>query len=348
MTYSNSYKAEETSTDDAATDSFSFFYNLFGNVTEDDAQNNLGLEPAMDVSVDAVMTSIYFNTIVFILLMATYELLRRVLPPVYSARKRHYQTQRDAHKNLPPIANLPDELPFDWVGPVFGVSWYQVRKRAGLDGYFYLRFIRACVRITLISTFWAFVILVPVYASGRRCDEEGVDCAENSSSLAERPEGWYYISMVNLKHDSWQVWVPTVFIYLFSGFVVFVMKQEYKHFMELRMDFLGRGQPNVHPQERYSLIVENIPVQLRSNRALYDYFNHLFPGKIHSVTVVLDLPELEAAAVRCQRRCRRLEKSIAYYQASGVRPTHIVGRARLNCCGIGMQPMDCSCDSGNE
>jgi hypothetical protein len=139
------------------------------------------------------------------------------------------------------------------------------------------------------------------------------------------------------------MWIPAIFAYLFSGFIFFVMKQEYRHFLELRMDFLARGTSYVHPQHHYSLMVENIPHELRSEKALVDYFESLFPGKVHSASMVLNLPDLELVSARCMRVCRRLEKSIAYYHATGKRATHNVGSPRIRILGIDMAPCDFGC-----
>jgi len=89
-------------------------------------------------------------------------------------------------------------------------------------------------------------------------------------------------------------------------------------------------------------MVENVPYELRSDRALKEYFEKLFPGRVHSASVVLKLPDLEELSARCMRTCRRLEKSIAYWHATGKRPTHIVGRGRLRVLGVDLAPWDCN------
>ena len=150
-----------------------------------------------DVSVDAVLTSIYLNSIAFVLLMCTYECLRRLLPSVYSSQiKRQYKNygaafqsstkpdDKDSSEALnladgmgavgghsssgsesgvdgrpPPDhdASLADlrsyshsfmlpDLDYATRYPsyagVFSVTWDTVRKYSGLDGYFFLRYIR--------------------------------------------------------------------------------------------------------------------------------------------------------------------------------------------------------------
>ena len=120
------------------------------------------LKPPEDVSVDAVVSSLYFNTIVFIFLMGSYELLRRLLPAVYSSRQRQLNTRirsamspdlqpddlpegashddyLELNQTTSSLGSLPDQRPLDWIGPVFGIPWDKVREKAGLDGYFFLR-----------------------------------------------------------------------------------------------------------------------------------------------------------------------------------------------------------------
>ena len=47
--------------------------------------------------------------------------------------------------------------------------------------------------------------------------------------------------MANLNQGAKELWVPTLFLWLFSFYVFFVMKKEYNHFLDLRMKFLGNG-----------------------------------------------------------------------------------------------------------
>ena len=258
----------------------------WGNSTTNDYDFDAQLVPLQDVSVEAVITSFYINTVVFVLLMIVYECLRRLLPHVYSSRKRLLAYVRSAEgdeetddsdrnfgnranstdsadfpdsgmKNdplsdefgkvqysnslnstdaddlsttspLPPLADLlfrqdknserrsKKSMPLDWVQPVFGVPWNHIRKVAGLDGYFFLRFIRMNVRITAVSTFWFFLLLVPAYVTG-----------------SNNAKGWYHMSAANVAtSDSWRMWMPILFMYLLSAFTIFVIKQEYRHFLE--------------------------------------------------------------------------------------------------------------------
>ncbi len=324
-----------------------FDYEEFNEDVQDvtsDLEDNL--HPASDVDVNGVLSSTIFNAFVFVALMTTYELLRRYFPYVYATRQSRQavydsRAKRESFSGsgMPPplqtrrqssTENLPDlyqsNAPLEWVKPVFGISWRQVREEAGLDAYFFLRYIRMCFRITSVSAFWGLVILFPIFANGKN------DAA-----------GWYHFSMANVQQGSRLIWVPTLFMYLFSSFVFFIMKHEYKHFVELRLDFLGKGGGGSDPQHHYSVMVEDIPPELRSEKALFDYFDKMFPGRVHSSNVFLKLPEVLELSKKKLRVTQRLEKSIAHYEATGTRPDHVVGRPRIMLCGIELNTMDCIC-----
>lgn len=305
-----------------------------------------------DIAFTTFLTSTVVNVVIFLVFMIAYELLRRCFPNVYASRREkeskliaareHAKELNEQHgiddvtvsvvlptlkknrrysKHLPEISKA--YMPLEWVGKIFGVSWRQVREAVGLDGYFYLRYIRMCLKITSVSALWGAIVLFPTYASG-----------DNDAS------GWYHVSMANVSQGSSIIWVSIVYIYFFTFFVLYVMKQEYKHFVELRLDFLGKGNGLIEPQNQYSVMVENIPKELRGDNALYNYFDKLFPGKVHSASVILKIPKLEALSRNKLDATKALEKSIAYYQATRKRPTHITGRPRTVIDGIEMSPVD--------
>ena len=184
-----------------------------------------------------------------------------------------------------------------------------------------------CLRATSVSAFWAMVILWPIYGTG-----------------GGEMRGFYLLSMANIKYDdNWRFWFSTAFMYIFTMYFFYVLDQELAHFISLRLDFLGKGLPGIHPQHHYSLLVEGIPNELRSDKALYQYFDRLFPGKIHSARVVVTVPELDHLSSKKLKITRKLEKSIANFIASGERPVHVVGRKRFMCCNVECISFDIHC-----
>jgi len=292
-----------------------FFGNDFLNSLNNLSPGNVN--GAKDVGVSDAMAAFGFNAIIFVILIGIYELLNRLIPSIYAARILYAPDDQM-------IIDLPRRsiLPLSWLPTVLRTNWTSVRKCGGLDAYFFLRYIKMCMRITLVSGLWGMILLWPVFASGGNISE-----------------GWYYFSMANVTQGSWRTWFPTIFMWFLTFYILFAMKEEYKHYLELRMQYLAEGDVNMNPQTQHSLMIEEIPREIRNDKALYTYFDALFPGKVHSAYVVLNIPDLERIASKRRRAVRRLEKSIAYYEATSKRLTHVVGRKRLMCCGIETYPI---------
>lgn len=430
-----------------------WFDNLLRNTTADQMGEGQ-LVPIEDINPDNVLATLMFNAIVCVILLSLYEILRRLIPSVYSQRIVHAQRRRansdttrlesqfaslsqshasgsavsavNVHKHnedlgysvmdennnniddgslhgasshdkeetqssclddMQQFYNDPNTYSsskktswgtlFEWVYPIYSAQWSTFRELAGLDAYFFLRYIRMCFKITAVSTIWAAIILCPVYATG-----------------GGGQTGFYHFSMANiLQDDKGRVWVPTFFCYAFTLYCWFTVRKEMTHYIKLRMEFLGGDeegnttgssrQANVGEeregydapaidtagsidnndgdtntsslaqrlqvrfsslkQHRYSLLVEKIPTSLRSNTALFNYFNEIFPGQVHSACIAMNVPDLDNLSARRFRVTRRLEKSLAYYNVTGIRPTHIAGRPRFFCCGIESTPVDALC-----
>jgi hypothetical protein len=67
-------------------------------------------------------------------------------------------------------------------------------------------------------------------------------------------------------------------------------------------------------------MVERIPGHLRSAAALYKFFEKLFPNEVYNVEIALDLKELNSMTKKRKEIRDSLEKAIAYYEATNIRP----------------------------
>ena len=146
---------------------------------------------ANDVDVSDAMASCWFNALIFIVLIVSYEMMSRLIPSVYASRKLHVSDDRMA-------IEVPKScIPCNWVPSVIRATWHTVRKCGGLDAYFFLRFIAMCFRITAVSGFWGVLILWPIFASG-----------------GDGAVGWYHYSMANVRSGSDRNWIPAIFMWL--------------------------------------------------------------------------------------------------------------------------------------
>lgn len=75
-----------------------------------------------------------------------------------------------------------------------------------------------------------------------------------------------------------RLWVPAVFAYFFTGYICHLFYREYQGFVKKRLEYLVRGDMDTHQQTYYTLMVENLPPNLRSAPKLKAFFETLFPG----------------------------------------------------------------------
>ncbi|GMH72624.1 hypothetical protein TrST_g9881 [Triparma strigata] len=296
-----------------------------------------------DVGVEAVILSCYLNGIVFLICGLAFEILRRWLPTIYNGSSYHKPSSRQP----PPLPSSlrPSSIWTLWT-TVHAVPWHNVLECAGLDAYMFLRYIRLCGRVTSVSAFWGMIILGTVYGTAGggetgwyRMSMKNIPPIDDSPPDADDDDAAAPINHQYDAENGLRLWVTVTFMYMLTFYVIYLLSEEYKHFVELRMVYLAKGDPDITPQHHYSLRIEDIPPKLKSEKSLFRYFDKLFPGKVHSVSVVLNIPEMDKVMGRRERVRRRLEKAVAIEQATGEAAEHFVGRARCLCCGIESSPI---------
>ena len=165
-----------------------------------------------------------------------------------------------------------------------------------------VRYINVCFKMSLFLTFWGLVVLAPVYGN-----------AQDSNF------SWNKYTLANIPNNpsAHQLWVPAIFAYIFSTYFCHLMYGEYRNFVTKRIQYLVRGDGDTPTQTYYTLMIEKVPITLRSAPALEAFFENLFPNDIHSVEVALDLKDLDMMTDQRRRVRDNLEKSIALFKATG-------------------------------
>ena len=165
-----------------------------------------------------------------------------------------------------------------------------------------IRYINICFKISLFLTIWGMVVLVPIY-----------------SNAQNKHFSWNKYTLANIPNDpsAHQLWVPAISAYIFATYFCHLMYGEYQNFVKKRIQYLIQGDPDTPPQTYYTIMVEKVPINLRSAPALENFFENVFPGDVHSVEVALDLKELDLMTKLRRRTRDSLEKSIALAKATG-------------------------------
>jgi hypothetical protein len=77
--------------------------------------------------------------------------------------------------------------------------------------------------------------------------------------------------------------------------------------------------------ENQSVVVDHIPLHLRSNHGLYTFFDSLFPNQVASVSIVLDVKGLDTLIKLRDKTAAQLDYALATYARSRYkrRPTFV-------------------------
>ena len=57
------------------------------------------------------------------------------------------------------------------------------------------------------------------------------------------------------------------------------MYEEYREFVEKRLMHFENGDADTPNQTHYTVMIENLPKELRSSSSIADFINEIFPGR---------------------------------------------------------------------
>ncbi|EGZ22747.1 hypothetical protein PHYSODRAFT_496772 [Phytophthora sojae] len=178
---------------------------------------------------------------------------------------------------------------FRWIPAGFRVSDDEILERCGLETLTYLRFLRLGHKLALLAV-GCSAVLFPF----------------------------------NLPERSDRLWAPTVVAFVMATYAMRLLVTEYKLYVRCRHQVLGKMEA---PQ--YSVLVNDLPLHLRTRQTLEKYMGKIFPSSIRHVYVALECATLETLV--CQREQARgaLEHALAKCERSRKRPRHREGRSWL-------------------
>ncbi|CEG35776.1 hypothetical protein L914_11304 [Plasmopara halstedii] len=199
---------------------------------------------------------------------------------------------------------------FRWVYANFCVSDDEVLHRCGLDTLTLLRFLRLGQKLALLAV-GCSIVLFPLYATA-------VQPLTSRVSIDPLTR----ISMSNLPERSDRLWAPTVVAFVMSTYAMKLLIKEYKVYVSCRHDVMGRMEA---PQ--YSVLVNDLPLHLRTRQTLERYMSKIFPSSIRNVYVALECATLNALLNRREKSRNDLEHALAMCDRSCKRPLHRKGQS---------------------
>ncbi|KAG7383380.1 hypothetical protein PHYPSEUDO_003696 [Phytophthora pseudosyringae] len=258
--------------------------------------------------------SIYFPILGVGLIL--FECLRRRFRRAYDSRR-----QEEDVFNVSSLSSRRDGL-FRWVPAGFRVSDDEILQRCGLDTLTFLRFLRLGQKLALLAVVCS-AVLFPLYATAKQPPT-------NRASIDPLTR----ISMSNLPEGSDRLWAPTVVAFVMAAYAMRLLVKEYKLYVRCRHEVLGRMEA---PQ--YSVLVNDLPLHLRTRQTLEKYMAKIFPWSIRNVYVALECATLETLVNRREKARGDLERALAKCEQSRERPRHREGRSwvRMLLCKAGSQ-----------
>jgi hypothetical protein len=238
--------------------------------------------------------------------LTLFECLRRRFRRAYDCRR-----QEEDVFHVATASSGRDGL-FRWIAAGFKVPDDEILERCGLDTLTFLRFLRLGQKLALLAVACS-AVLFPLYAT-----------AEPPPTKRTSIDPLEYISMSNLPERSDRLWAPTVVAFVMATYAMRLLAKEYKLYVRYRHEVLGKMEA---PQ--YSVLVNDLPLHLRTRQTLEKYMAKIFPSSIRHVYVALECATLEVLVDRREQVRGALERALAKCELSRQRPRHREGRSWL-------------------
>ena len=178
------------------------------------------------------VASLVINLGVALVALCLFSFLRPKLKRIYSPR----QLLLDM---MFPLGKLPHSF-FAWVIPAFMANDDDVFYYAGIDALVYMRFLKLCVKISLIIMPYGIAVLLPLNYYGKG-GLHGLD----------------KVAMSNVQAQSSKVWAHLVAAWFYTVIICYLLYEEWKVYIMYRQEYLTSGKGH-----QYAVLVRDLPVKV--------------------------------------------------------------------------------------
>lgn len=185
------------------------------------------LEQNSDTS--AFLISFAINGAIAFVVLLLFSLLRRKNKKIYSPRLILLEQKF-------PLGKLPKWI-FSWIIPALMAKDDDVFEYAGFDALVYIRFLKLCVKISLVILPYGIAVLLPLNIYG-----------------GHKGTGLPKMTMSNLLEDSPKMWAHFVAVWVYTFVIFYLLYEEWKVFVVYRQEYLAKG---LHYQ--YAVLVRDLP-----------------------------------------------------------------------------------------
>ncbi|KAJ3159080.1 hypothetical protein HDU86_001979 [Geranomyces michiganensis] len=264
-----------------------------------------------DVSLGSFIAAVAVPSATGIAFLAIFSFIRERYPLVYAPRTFLVPDK---------ILTKPLKGYFSWATLAWKIDDEDTIRRIGADNFSALFYMRMLTRLFVVISVAAVVILIPVYATGN-VGNKGLN------KLA--------IGNVGEK-QSQRLWATLIMSAFFVAAVLhFIFKLLDKAALLRHTFILG---PDQHKSlSGYTLLVRDIPKELRDPGVIRDLFNRVQPNKVLDVILIRDVKKIKKVYKEHMKSRNAVEKACAKY-LSAIAKKHAEGAKNRNAAvGIDME-----------
>ncbi|RHZ02262.1 hypothetical protein DYB35_010547 [Aphanomyces astaci] len=261
-----------------------------------------GVETNVTVDVQPSLTiktsvTIYFT--IFAIAWIIFLYLQKRKPTIYACRNESTETASVA---------VDTGTMFGWIKPTWTTSDEVLFEFCGLDTLIFLRVLALGRKLALFGVLLS-AALFPLYATGTNPDE--------AAGRRKEIDPLERITMSNLSNGEPRLWASVAAMYFMTFYAMYLFRAEYRYYVKRRHQFLSRDDP-----QQYTILINDLPMSLRTPHTLKYYMDYLFPQDVQGVTVAVECADLEKSVAKRERTRNSLEHAMAVSAQTGTRPTY--------------------------
>ena len=221
--------------------------------------------------------------------------------------KESISLQQSRRKRIAELNNSTTARTIDSLSP----TDRELLRCIGLDTFCMFRILRMGFIMSLVSSIAGIIVLFPTFANA---NFDGMGTATGGGVPTV---GYYEYTYNKLRNKSDLFWVVLFYALAFYAFILRLLWEEWKFFINLRFEFLSARSIWSEMNElsivqyRNSCLVDYVPREYRSNVKLFEYFDAIFPGQVKRAEILVNAQNLSELIDRRKAYVKKYENTFA-------------------------------------
>jgi hypothetical protein len=203
-------------------------------------------------------------------------------------------------RRAPPVSSIRGW--WRWLWTTLRIPDSMIFRIYGIDVWSYLQFLKFCIAVFFILTIIGLTVYLPTNMTG-----------------GNQMKGFNSTGMGNLPPGDQRAYIHLIGTYAITFIITVLAFKYFKQFTRYRQRYKKLALLN-----NFSCMVTNVPISkgTTTSAKLQAFFEKLYPNQVASATLLFNLKPLERKIKDRQAFIIALDRAIATYQATGVRPMH--------------------------